>query len=74
MLNISDLLIFDLSTVDICSYKNKHITRSKDSPITTTSPAIKKQNDSNLLISVTLTESVCSCKSKHANTKNHDNK
>lgn len=34
----------------------------------------KNQNKSDLLIPITLTESVYSCKSKYTNTKNNDNK
>lgn len=61
--NVIDPLIFGLSIVYVRSCKSKYITRNKDNLTMTANTAIKKQNNSDCLIPVTLTESVCNCKS-----------
>ncbi len=47
--NISDPLIFGLSTLDVHSRESKCTTRNKDNPTLTTNAATKKQNEMILL-------------------------
>ncbi len=56
--NVSDLLIFGPSTIDVCSCKSKGIIKNKDSLTTTASTTTKKQNDGNPLISVASMDSI----------------
>lgn len=72
--NVNNPLILGFSIISAHSYKNERITKNKDYPMMTANNATKKQNNSDPLILVALTESICSCESKLANTKNDDNR
>lgn len=72
--NVSDLLIFCLSTINIHSCKSKCMTRNKVCLIATVNATTKKQNNSDLFILVMSIKSVDSCDNKNANTENDNNK